>query len=324
MSLLKISDDVMWEMVLYLPVKDLLQLKNICTNFHQLINNPSFQEDYSRIHNLHHGYLKIQIEDKVNDDIDSDDENRDRDSDDDDDEDRNKRVTIGNITYQTGTWILGLCDGHHEYLDDDDNVIIGENYYYGKLHGVQKYWLKNDNLLIENIYKYGVRHGLQRRWYSNGQMQLKQNYKYGKLDEVREYHHNGSLLSIQSYVDEKKHGCGQKWFNDGFIQNEMTYCYGKPEGCHYEWDNVGHLIYLINYTHDDNVYKFNWNGNGMLISIKQYKISYCKYEPLILHGLQRKFWYHNGSLRSDSYYENGRKCTYRAWHSNGYLLPCSY
>ena len=171
-------------------------------------------------------------------------------------------------------------------------LMVKDNYKFGKLHGLSESFYDNGQLDRRENYKFGEKHGPSEIYYEKkGQLYRKGNYKYGEQErESFEYFDkNGEL----------KNGTYERKFNDQ-LQFKDNYKFGKLHGLSESFNGMFIFSSKTNYKFGEkHGLSESFYENGQLRSKRNYK--YGK-----LHGLSESFD-KNGQLGSKRNYKNGKR-----------------
>lgn len=130
----------------------------------------------------------------------------------------------------------------------------------GKLSGDYKKYDENGNLISDGQFRNGHPVGIWKSYYPNGNIMLIEEYnRRGNLINVnaweedgchaivngtgtiKQYWPDGSLRSIDSYLDCRPEGVNEGWYPNGVKEHEFYYKKGRPVGTWRYWDIDGHL-----------------------------------------------------------------------------------
>jgi len=137
--------------------------------------------------------------------------------------------------------------------------------------------------------------------------------KQGYWDET-----TGHMTSKGHYLDNLKDGSWVNYHNNGMVNSVISYIKGKKNGTAIFIDQRAYLKYEQNYKNDilDGAYKEYAPGGRMKKELN--------YKDGKLHGA-KKIYYDNGRVQEESFYVDGQKDGIAKWYSqNGKLVAEFY
>ncbi|MFM7023602.1 MAG: hypothetical protein ACKOXB_11560 [Flavobacteriales bacterium] len=251
----------------------------------------------------------------------------------------------------------GKRNGKMEEFDNNGNRVSELNYKNGKYDGLQKLYHIGNVLKREIYYKDGMVEGSSTSYYTNGKVSSKGSFAKGNpvgkweeffengkpkrlyylnaegnyIDSALNYHHNGQLESVMLYNKKSQpHGLYRAYSAEGKLFNTLFYKKGAIKKWEY-FSADGKLINsgganLVNYNEYGNMdskgalkkdyrtgrWEFYY-PNGDISAIGTYD------EYGQLSGTYEEY-YHNGTVKSKTTYENGEfNGPYSYYYENGKL-----
>src|SRR5690554_2876543 len=182
------------------------------------------------------------------------------------------------------------------------------------------YW-DNSNTIIrsEGSYTNGLENGEWKYYYPDGVLKEKSFYKLGRLDgEVITYYFNGKVKE-QGYFDwDRQDSLFTGFYLSGDKKEEGNFNRGYKTGLWKYWYPDGAPRMDEKYTGKDSVQLLNFwketgeqlvkDGTGMLV--EKYETGRLKTREAYHQGLmtgKSETWYADGTLRTEGYYDNGKK-----------------
>ena len=165
---------------------------------------------------------------------------------------------------------------------DELNVQNGVTQYKGKPYTGSFYsTFSNGVIKKEGEYENGVLNGKYREYYENKQLRYEYEFHDGNRilhGEIKYYHENGNIQSIEHYNYTKRDGEQIEYFDNGVVESKENWINGKRDG---------EFLY--------------YNYNGTLDKKEIYKDG--------RRILTENYW--NGILGEKEIYKDGRSITYR-------------
>ncbi|MCB2197334.1 MAG: hypothetical protein KQH79_15850 [Bacteroidetes bacterium] len=238
-----------------------------------------------------------------------------------------------------------------EKYDDNDNLIFQGSYRKEIPIGVHRYFNKdgkvtesktynvNGKLIAEGIVLLnGLEDGNWTYYYQNGNKRATGSYNYGKKTRQWTYYYpNGKVQQKGSYTNGKLSGIWRWYYDTGELLKEEYYIYGNLDGECVEYSVLGEIItkgsYIEGYKEGEWIYIIGdqkhigkyvmgeKNGTWKSFYIEENKKSFTgDYIQGNLDG-KHLYFYPNGELKEERYYEEGQKV--RSWskyNENGELI----
>lgn len=264
----------------------------------------------------------------------------------------NYNNNINNLFFQSNKTpfknglIDGVCKFYPRGTLDEESIEKEAEYKKGKLNGRSILYFPNSNRAIAQIttYKMGVFHGSQKKFYRNGNVEEECSYENGKKSGIKKrYYEDGKNRESETYKNGLKHV--NTYFHDnGNVASIAKYKNDLLHGVlsHFHYD--GQLSYSIafkngEYDHPDGDFKFFYDDGSLHMSgrMKNGKLdglcrTYCdknrngflsseiNYKNGVKNGLCKYFYMHNGKLRDEGFYKEGKRDgIHKDYYDNGQL-----
>ena len=210
---------------------------------------------------------------------------------------------VARITYNEEGKTLALTgnipDGVvNEYYEDGR---IKEEQYFkaGMMDGRRMQYNRNGIKKTESLYKAGKMNGLFKIYDDSGRLIKETSYKNDKFDGInKEYLLNNGKSMEEYYVDgvllKRK-----KYYNKEQLCEETNYKEGKIDGEYRRYYNSGKIMAQGLFKNGKGELK-EYYVNGDLLSMTR-----CVSVPDIRPDGPVKYYYQNGNMESDKYYESG-------------------
>ncbi len=212
----------------------------------------------------------------------------------------------------------------------------------GKREGLCEAWHDNGSLASRHYYKNGKLDGSFIYWYDNGppsnaeilpaNIYAEGQYSEGKLVGLwTNYHNNGSIWSIDTYIDDKKDGICYLLSRDGVSDLRERYRTGVRHGLsEYYCNNYYHRLYYVNNIADGVAEVWNsrrymnilLKNNRMLAfevwtleGILMYRVTYRNGNTMVLNTYFRieDYIWHIDDGTIETFHPNGKIATIRSY-----------
>lgn len=250
------------------------------------------------------------------------------------------------IKYKNGVVDLNANDFEtgieiREKYDKQDNLIFQGSYRKEIPIGVHRFFNKNGEVTESKTYNIngkliaegivllnGLEDGYWTYYYENGNKKAIGGYNYGKkTGQWTYYYPNGKVQQKGSYSNDKLTGIWRWYYETGELLKEEYYIYGKLDGECIEYSVTGEVItkgkYIEGYMEGEWIYivgdqkhigKYvmgekngTWNSFYIDENTKSFTGDFIHGNPDGKH----QFFYPNGELKEERYYQEGQKV--RAW-----------
>lgn len=186
----------------------------------------------------------------------------------------------GNLIAEGKVLLNGLKDGNWTYYYEEGKKKATGKYSYGKKTGRWTYYYPNGKIQQKGSYTNNKITGIWQWYYETGELLKEEYYLYGNLDgETVEYSVLGEVITKGSYIEGYKEG---NWiYTVGDQKNMGKYVMGEKDG--------------------------TWKSLYIEENTKSFIGEYVRGNPDGKHV----YYYPNGDIKEERYYEEGRKV--KAW-----------
>ncbi len=212
---------------------------------------------------------------------------------------------------------------YREYLLDSLNVEYWPNgqrrmsalFNKGVQEGPYREWHENGQLAVSCAYREDEKHGLWQAYYSTGVPSLRVNMEAGfRHGFEQQWHPNARLKSEVLYQKGLRQGEARYYCANGIMQVSALYDKDRETGSQYQYYCDGRSKSVVTFSGSEMYLEQFWDptgeqlvldGYGRLIGFDSLKRE--RYEIHYDMGQKNgpaRFWYPNGGLKREGYYQN--------------------